>query len=381
MLRFSVNAKSVQESNIFLRKLWSELNLVKPMGWNMYPYKSGTTVTIGTSTLGEISFDYKRRGCIKNIYIDNDTHTEAIAAAVNRAKATDMKQYSISLELANNRGISLADVSFENGRVFTRKGTIYLQLNFEAYSAWDIEMFLPTKYAPILSVLYEYTQVLFDIVKINFAVSALPAEVAECQEYNYDWIDLDECPRLGDNSVILPRECFQLLSYIMDDKSYDEDTELLLNSSRVLMTTKRLSKEIEFPYSSGKADIINSMACSSFEPLALILDKSNKQCKECGNMVFSITKKIKKMCTYYFDANFAKYVCDVIYKNRSVFLHMGRQESPQRSSTIFCPQISAESGGVMMPHGMVRDTVFDYSSYLFRNIARDYFNGQLSEKR
>lgn len=67
MLRFSVNAKSVQESNIFLRKLWSELNLVKPMGWNMYPYKSGTTVTIGTSTLGEISFDYKRRGGIKNI--------------------------------------------------------------------------------------------------------------------------------------------------------------------------------------------------------------------------------------------------------------------------------------------------------------------------
>ena len=381
MLVFPINATSVQESNIFLRKLWSELNTVTPMGWNMYPYKAGTKVTIGTSTLGEISFNYKRKGCIKNLYIENDTHTEDISAAVNRAKANEMKQYSLSLELANNRGISLADVSFEGGRVFTRKGKTFLQLNFEAYSEWDVEMFLPNKYAPILSILYEYTQVLFDIVKIDFAVGALPVEVTECPEYNYDWIDLDECPCLEDNSVILPRECFQLLSYIMDDKSYDEDTELLLNSSRVLMTTKHLSKEIEFPDSSGKADIINSMVCSSFEPLSLILDKRNKQCKECGNMVFSITKKIKRMCTHYFGAGFAKYVCDVIYKNRSVFLHTGRQESPQRSSKTFCPQISAESGVVMMPHGRVRDDVFDYSAFLFRNIARDYFNRQLPEKR
>jgi len=375
MLVFPINATSVQESNIFLRKLWSELNVVKPMGWNMYPNKTGTMVTIGTSTLGEISFDYERRGCIKNLYIDNDEETEAISAAVYRAKAGKLKPYSLSFELQNNRGVSFADASFYGCRVFARNGKTYLQLNFEAYSTWDIEMFLPNKYGPILSVLYEYTQVLFNIVKIELAVGALQTENTKFREYNYKWIDFDECPCSEDNAVLLPKECFRLLSYIMDDKSYNEDAELLLNASRVLMTTKSMLEEIEDPHSSGKADVINSMACSSFEPLALILDKSNKQCEKCGNLVFSVTKKIKKMCTRYFGEHFAKYVCDTIYKKRSVFLHMGQQESPQRSSSVFCPQISVESGMVMMPHGMVRDAVFDYSSYLFRNIARDYFNG------
>lgn len=71
MLVFPINAESIYESNIFLRKLCCELNQVKPMGWHMYPYNKDNKVTIGASTLGEISFDYRRRGCIKNLYIDN----------------------------------------------------------------------------------------------------------------------------------------------------------------------------------------------------------------------------------------------------------------------------------------------------------------------
>ena len=58
MLTFQINATSIQESNLFLRKLWSELNQIHPMGWNMYPYREKNRITIGISTLGEISFDY-----------------------------------------------------------------------------------------------------------------------------------------------------------------------------------------------------------------------------------------------------------------------------------------------------------------------------------
>lgn len=380
MLVFSINATSVQESNLFLRKLWSELNQVKTMGWNMYPHRDGTMVTIGTSTLGEISFDYARKGCIKNLYIDNSKDVKEISAAVNRAKVNGMKDYSVSIELSSAKAISIAETSFEDCRVFTCDGKIYLHLNFEAYSPWDVEMYLPNKCDSILAILYEYTQVLFDVAKIKYADGRLPVNNTDLQEYNYEWMDFDECPRLEDSSVILPRECLQIISYIMDDKSHDENIELLLNSSRVLTTTKRLLQEVEFPNTSGKADVINSMVCSSFEPLSLILDNNSERCQECGNMVFSITKKIKNLCTRYFDESFAKYVCDVIYKNRSVFLHTGQQESIQCSSGAFCPQISLETGVVMMPHGMVRDVVFDYSSYLFRNVARDFLSGKIVSK-
>ena len=377
MLTFSINMTSVQESNIFLRKLWSELNQIKPMGWDMYPYKEEKRVTIGKSNLGEISFDYKQKGCIKNIYIDNDDNAEAIAAAVQRAKTNKMKKYGIALLLRNDNNIAIAEASFEGCSVFSLDGKTYVKLQMEAYSAWDVEQFLPNKYSSILSILYEYTQTLFEIIGAQFAEGCWNTNDTDHQIYNYQWMSCDECPCLDNHEIILPRECLQLLSYIMDDNRYNEDIELLLNSSRVLMETKSLFAEIKYPFVSGKADIINSMACSSFEPLALILDKSNGQCKECGNMVFSVVKKIRKMCTRYFDSSFAKYVCDVIYKKRSAFLHMGRQESSQRATRVFCPQISTESGVIMPPHGVVHEAIFCYSSFLFRNVARDYFEHKI----
>lgn len=377
MLVFPINAASVQESNIFLRKLWSELNQVKPMGWNMFPHRVENMVTIGISTLGKISFDYTHKGCIRNLYIDNTQDSEAISEAVQRAKTNRMKPCSVSFELENSKNISITGVELGGCKIFSSKEKVYLHLQFEAYSAWDAKMYLPNKYASILSILYEYTQVLFNIVSIQFAEKRLVTSDTEPREYNYQWIDFDECPQSEDESVILPHECLQLMSYIMDDSSYDENIELLLNSSVMLMTTKSLLQEIDYPYSSVKADIINSMACSSLEPLSQILDKSNDRCNKCGNMVFSINKKIKKMCELYFGEQFAKYVCGEIYGNRSAFLHTGVPESRQRSSDFYCPQIKAESGIIMMPHGMVRDNLFDYSSYLFRNIAHDYFCGAL----
>lgn len=377
MLVFSINSASIQESNIFLRKLWAELNQIKTLGWYMYPYKKGNLITIGTSTLGEISYDYAQKGCIKNLYIDNANETEAISAAVQNAKDKNLKKCSITLELRNGKDICISENSFAQCKIFTQEGKVFLSANYEAYSSWDAEMYLPHKFDSILSIIYEYTHVLFSVVSMQFAEDSLHIADYEDQNYNYDWMDFDECPKTDSSMLILPRDCLRLISYVLDDMSYDDDIELLLNSSRLLMTTKKLLHEIDFPDSSFKADIINSMVCSSFEPLSLILDKSSERCKTCGNLVFSIIKKIKKMCDRYLGKDFSKYICEGMYKNRSVFLHTGEAETTQRSSSIFCPQISLDSGIVMMPHGLVYSAFFDYSSFLFRSISHDFFNGNL----
>lgn len=109
MLTFPINTTSVQESNIFLRKLWSELNQIKPLGWQMYPYKHDNTVTIGRSTFGEISYDYTRKGCIKNLYIDSQ-QDEAISKAVQNAKCNGMKSYVISFNEKQQRYLHIGCV-------------------------------------------------------------------------------------------------------------------------------------------------------------------------------------------------------------------------------------------------------------------------------
>ena len=98
-------------------------------------------------------------------------------------------------------------------------------------------------------------------------------------------------------------------------------------------------------------------------------------------MIFSVNRKIKELCTYYFGKEFARYVSNVIYSKRSVFFHKGQPETTQRPNSIFCPQISSSTGGVMMPYGLVNYTLFSYSSFLFRNIARDYFGGNIDSVR
>lgn len=195
MLTFPLNITSVQESNIFLRKLWSEFNDIRPMGWEMFPYKCENRVIIGISTLGEVSYDYKKRGCIKNLYIDNDKDKKLISEAVYKAEKGSMVTYAVSFELKSDEKTSITEISLDNCTIFTHNDKIYLRLNFEAYSLWDLKTFLPNKYDLIISILYEYTHTLFEIVNITVAEKILKIRNVEPPEYNYNWIDTDECPR------------------------------------------------------------------------------------------------------------------------------------------------------------------------------------------
>lgn len=377
MLKYTINAKSTQESNIFLRKLWSELNDIRPMGWNMYPGKTGNHITIGRSNLGEISFDYGRKGCIKNLYIDNNLDAEDITLAVQNAKSNDLSEYTVLLELKSDRDIQIMRRSYGKCSIYSKDGCVFLLLGYKAYSTWDANQTLPSKYLPLIAVLYEYTHRIFKLQSGSIAKQCFRDEDTPPIAYNYHWLDTDECPLSEDNQTIIPDECLKLLTYIMDDEEYIEDIELLLNSSRILFTTYSLMEEITFPYASCKADIINSLVCSSFEPLSLILDKNTDQCSVCGNKIFSISKKIKTMCTRYFGEDFARLIINVLYTNRSIFFHMGQTETTQRATPISCPQINPVSGMIMFPVGKLRYDAFDYSTFLFRSIARDYYSGAI----
>lgn len=381
MLEYQINVNSLQESNIFLRKLWSELNDIRPMGWNMYPYKDKNHITIGCSNFGEIAFDYTRKGCIKKLYIDNSIDKDAITQAVQNAQHNNLSEYTILLELIADKRIDLLPRTYEKCRIYSKDGALFLLAEFKAYSSWDAEIFFPSKLLSICSILYAYTHNTFHIKSSKIAKNRLVVTNTPPVSYNYQWIDSDECPTAEGQNIILPDECFKLIMYVMDDEVFIEDIELLLNSSNLLFTAQSMMEEVSFPYASIKADIYNALACSSLEPLSLILDKNTEQCSLCGNKVFSISSKIKKMCSHYFDEGFAKHVSNVIYKNRSVFLHNGQPESTQRSNKVFCPQVNPTTGMIMYPGGRLRYELFDWSTFLLRNIAHDYFSGSLQQSQ
>ena len=65
MLSFDINTESVEESNLFLRKLWCELNKIGKNSWLLQPFNQKQRITIGRNNVGKIAFDYKKKGCIK----------------------------------------------------------------------------------------------------------------------------------------------------------------------------------------------------------------------------------------------------------------------------------------------------------------------------
>ncbi|MGN9098701.1 hypothetical protein [Flintibacter porci] len=101
MLSFAINTNSVEESNLFLRKLWCELNEICENAWLVCPFNQKQRITIGRSNIGEISFDYRRKGCIKNLYIDikHGVDAEKLNLAVRRALSGKFKEFSVQMKL------------------------------------------------------------------------------------------------------------------------------------------------------------------------------------------------------------------------------------------------------------------------------------------
>jgi len=58
MINKHIGTTNIEDSNLFLRKLWCELDKIEKNGWNYCPYTQNNTVFIDINNIGEIKFDY-----------------------------------------------------------------------------------------------------------------------------------------------------------------------------------------------------------------------------------------------------------------------------------------------------------------------------------
>ena len=145
-LSFSISSKNVHESNLFLRKLWSELNKYKSNGWNYRSYRHNNVIEIGSSNYGDVSFDYKEKGCINNIYFKNfaEGDLDYIKRAVNdarRIKETITYYCEIDFPL-RSRCTTLEGL---NTRFYSEGERTYIRLELEAYSENDLKYLIGKK--------------------------------------------------------------------------------------------------------------------------------------------------------------------------------------------------------------------------------------------
>lgn len=100
-MKFTISSKNNFESDLFLRCLWSQLrHCFDNYGWNYWGVKDKNVIDLGMLDLGlkhavNISYDYKLKGTINNIYFhfEDDDLTDRTVAKINEcvSKAKDNK--------------------------------------------------------------------------------------------------------------------------------------------------------------------------------------------------------------------------------------------------------------------------------------------------
>ena len=105
-IREQIKAKNIEASNLFLRKLWSELQMIRENGWFYQPFRKPgeNRVYIGRCNFGDVSFDYKNKGCIENMYFENVKAGEeqGIRDAIRKARdIEDINDFYVRIDIPN----------------------------------------------------------------------------------------------------------------------------------------------------------------------------------------------------------------------------------------------------------------------------------------
>jgi hypothetical protein len=382
-----IGTESIEESNRFLRKLWSELDLVRKNGWNYQPHRKGRRITIGWNNFGLVEFDYIQKGTINNIYFESDENREIIENAIDSALEgyRNHTNHTVGISLSNKDGVLLSHCSYDGIEIIPSNNLTEIVFEIDAFSHLDREHFLLQKMYPILFIIYAYTNLEFmcshAYMKREHKVDGDGSIKDECLKYNYDWIDTDECPEDKNGYLMIPKECMKLIKAIISAEQYEQNLQLLINAGQLLYHSNRMYIDIR---SSGKynqtgyVDAFNTVLVSALEPLSNIGAALPKHCKECGNLVYSINKKIRDFISKYLPPHLVDDICNRSYKNRSKFLHEGYAMTSEYYTGSCFPLINARTGNSMLAAGSnLEFNLREYITYVFRNFERDLLKDEM----
>ena len=373
----NISLKNVHDSNLFLRKLWSELE--DGNGWNFSSVRDKNEVFIGFSNYGEVSFDYKKRGCINNIYFRNvkNRNVEVVRNAIIRAKEIEeINVYYVKIELPFI-SCDIKDDGLDTWFVKENKRS-YLYSKIKAYSTKDLEYLLSKKVETLRGLFSVYIRNIFPLNLFKISYSAEEQKNFEFHDdesgYYLDWMDLDEIPKSKEGYFIIPREMFTLVNIIMNNNFYSKEISLLINATHAFYSATyqmKLSEKNEEDQL-GCINIANSMVISALEPLAELENVPRYVCENCGTAVYSVVKKMKLLLTRYFKPAMVEYIMNVYYSNRSKFFHEGIRNTEEYYIGICWFQIDERDGrNILSPHALIEYNLFDWVNYVIRKRLYD----------
>ncbi len=380
MIQIYIGTRSVDESNKFFRKLWGLLAQIigqDNVGWCYIPHtiKKDNIVYLGRSSLGEISFDYKTKGCINNLFINcSEENEESVRAAVKEAIAFDkgLLNKRIRIYLKNKVGYLFAPNCYED--IVIKDD--YIEFNIEAYSSADLKHAITQVQYMIECLLSEYTLTLFDILKVVIDENGESKGDWIEYSYDYDWIDYDQIP-IKDASdrntkIILPMEFFILLKSILTYKK-NKEINLILDASAAYHSAVVLHEE--YSHNSEFSELIDTQVITSLETLAVLNSQGIPaiRCEACGNLKYSVVQKLKDLILKYEKEFVYEKFIKPAYQRRSRLVHEGMPRTKEIYSGAIFPLINEDELNIMNNAMKYNDKfLLEFGGMLFRKVAFEH---------
>lgn len=383
-IKFDVCLNSSEDSNLFLRKFYEELFNYGKVGWNFQSYREGKVIHIGNTNWGEMWIEYKERGKISRIYFktSSEESQKHVRVSLKYAKQyyNEMKSYTITTVFDTN-DIMFCDMSRNGIQISsTEKGDrkfTSIVFSVYAFGIYDLEYVKTQKVNYLKHLLCVYTNIIFNCVKVTYNEGIYNICDNEWQEPNQDWIDIEEeFVNIENNTISLGLDFFTIFRKILDTFEYNREMRLLLNASQEIFCSKKMINAVLKNGSDwnmpGYTDLINTLMISALEPLSSIYGVAPERCNECGNLKYSIRKKVRDLCNTYLPDYLAKEIYDRGYGERSAFLHEGNPITNEFYCGHCVPLINPVDGrSILLPVAHLNLNLFDYVTFIFRKITND----------
>lgn len=386
-IQFDVSSNNCEDSNLFLRKFYEALFQDGKGGWFFQANREDKVIYIGSTNYGEMWLGYKERGKIDKIYFQtrsSEAH-DLVEAALKCAKQnhSTMKQYTVAA-VFHTQDILFCDMR-RNGIEITSKEDADKRITsvifpVYAFGKFDLEYVITHKVNYLKYLLCVYTNIIFHCVSVTYTEGEYNVTDNDWQQPDTDWIDVDEQFIDEKNKIMsLCSDFFDLFRIVIDAFEYRREIRLILNAAQEIFCSKKMINSITHDGAQwnmpGYTDLANTLMISALEPLSSIYGVEPDRCKECGNLKYSIRKKVRDLCNKYLPEFLAKEIYDKGYAERSSFLHEGRATTNEFYCGHCVPLINPADGRSMLnPSARVDYNLFDYVSYIFRKITSDVLN-------
>lgn len=370
--------ESLDESNDYLMKMWSVMINKGKIGWQYRPYKSDSIIDVGDISihgLGDYSVKIKsktrktigglifRRHDEKDISKEEKEYFENLKVEINRIEKKAFI-YTAKITIESQFGIKyIYPFKLEDFSIYCTNDNQFLEFTVYAYSEAHAKELFSVKarlIADLLSIQIN-SHIKIEGFTSRSSLVTLSDQIENKEQLNKDWID--DYPIENDHFILPDYSRQMFLDIIKDSKNLD----VLLKSCHHFCNALGLS------YQNVHEDLIVSQIMSSIEVITEINSYPTEQCKECGQLIFSIRNRVLDLIEHEMVDHMRKIFSD-FYETRSKYLHAGRIRSTRVYIGVCLPQISdnTKSGCAAYPTKFELNLI-EWVGWLLRKIMRERF--------